>query len=539
MPKIVDLRPKKELLNVKFEKYQFSTQIVPVTEEIKLSKKVTHLEPSPGQDSLLEARLFAFHNHLFQSPYDDSCWFFDEDENLWCLESPNTLHHVHSLPKSPTKSYNSTIAFASQWFIALSNGGGALHILMKNQDQQKVIPIEADSGVLLAARHVLNDNALVLVMVSTIEENSKKRSKIILLNYSVKSQENFSENSIELSRRQELMVNGAVDYVHIESSGDFIDVLSGDSVKFTVDSMTPIDDASSSDKSELKIPKYYWSQDADSLTVWLKIPERHKDARADVKVTATSLAVTVEDSVLMQGECQFRIDEGTATWSRDKDTFRMEVTKQEGGQMWSELIRGDTGGEHLPNEGLAAEIHSRLSHLCTDQPEGATAQPAIGFNAEQLEECDLEGDQSYLQRIDLQEHLTTHLAILGTNNRLLFTQTHRLCIRQDHDGCVWSLLEAPNDWNVQHESTFPGFGYVEASKSNKKFCISPQNGDYVAIVEHNRHAFIYEKPGLDAKVAKQKIVDLGAEALPIMGAVATDDHLILLTQDKLYKLKVN
>ncbi|XP_063993014.1 nudC domain-containing protein 1 [Diachasmimorpha longicaudata] len=540
MPKIIELRPNKELVNVKFEKYQFSPEVVPITEEINLSKNVIHLEPSVGQDSLLEARLFAFHNHLFQSPYDDSCWFFDNDENLWCLQSTQTLHHVHSLPKPNPKSYNSTIAFASPSVSVLSNGGNALQVLVKNQDHQNVISIEEiNSGILMAARHVLEDDSLVIVLVSIVEENSKKRSKLIVLHYSMKNCESTSDLAIEFSRRQELMVNGAVDYVQVESSGGFLDVLSGDMAKFTHDSVKPIAGDTSTDKTDVKIPKYYWSQDEDSLTVWLKIPERLGDAVVDVRVTATSLAVALGDSILMQGNTPFRIDDGTATWSRDQDIFRLEVMKQEIGQMWNELIKGDAGGELLPNEKLAAEIHSRLSHLCTDQPEDAPAQPAIGFNAEQLEECDLEGDQSYLQRIDLQEHLTTHLALLGNNNRLLFTQAHRLCIRQDHDGCVWRLVEDPTDWTVQHESSLPGFGYVEASKSNKKFCVCPRNGHYVAIIEHNRHSFIYAKPGLDARVSKQQIVDLGSESLPIMGAIATDDYLVLLTQNKLYRLKVN
>lgn len=64
------------------------------------------------------------------------------------------------------------------------------------------------------------------------------------------------------------------------------------------------------------------------------------------------------------------------------------------------------------------------------------------------------------------------------------------------------------------------------------------DGAYVAIVEHTRHAFLYEKPEGFMPVAKQRIVDLGPEASPIMGAVATNKHLILLTTNKLYELEI-
>ncbi|XP_011311454.1 nudC domain-containing protein 1 [Fopius arisanus] len=537
MPKIIELRPRKELLNNHFEKYQFSSEVIPVTEEINLPKKVIHRVPSPGQDSLLEARLFAFHNHLFQSPYDDSCWFVDEDDTLWCFQPDGTLHHVHSLPNSSPRSFNSTISFASEEIIVVSSGGSSLDVILPNNEnpEQKVILTlkEIDSGVLMDAQHLQENNSLIILMSCIIEESNKKKSKIVVLNYSIENVE-----SPKLSRRQELVVNGSVDYAYIESSGDSIVVLSGDPARFTQDSMKPVHESSEESSPGVKIPSHYWSQDEDSVIVWVKIPERHNNAQVVVDVTANSLRISVEDEVLIQGNCQFSIDPDTATWGKEANGFKVEVMKAAPGQMWSELIQGNTEGEHLPNERLAAEIHSRLSHLCTDASEVETGQPAIGFNADQLEECDLEGNQSYLQRINLEFHLTTHLAILGTNNRLLFTQHQRLCIRQDHDGCVWHLQEVPNDWQLNHESTFPGFGYVEASKSNKKFCISPGNGHYVVIVEDTRHAFIYERPGANARIARQKIVDLGPKALSIVGAVATNEYLILLTENQLYKLKV-
>lgn len=121
----------------------------------------------------------------------------------------------------------------------------------------------------------------------------------------------------------------------------------------------------------------------------------------------------------------------------------------------------------------------RLAHLCADQIDNKQeGQPCLGFNAEQLEECDLERKDNLLQRIDLITQENTHLSMLGLNNHVLYTYKTKsgqaICLRHDNDGCLW-ITNQVNDmeWNIKHHYTFPGFGYVEASKSNKKFCLSP------------------------------------------------------------------
>jgi len=60
----------------------------------------------------------------------------------------------------------------------------------------------------------------------------------------------------------------------------------------------------------------------------------------------------------------------------------------------------------------------------------------------------------------------------------------------------------------------------------------------MAIVEHTRHVFLYERPDVGAKSAKQRIVDLDYQASPIMGVVATNKYLIVLSKDKLYRLQI-
>lgn len=70
------------------------------------------------------------------------------------------------------------------------------------------------------------------------------------------------------------------------------------------------------------------------------------------------------------------------------------------------------------------------------------------------------------------------MAMLGSSNRVLFAQKELfgqvICVRYDDDGCIWIIKESENDdWDLEHSHIYPGFGYVEASKTNKKFCVSP------------------------------------------------------------------
>ncbi|XP_043285241.1 nudC domain-containing protein 1 [Venturia canescens] len=549
MTKIIELRPDISSVDQNFEKYQYSADPVTINLEKTLPKDVYRQEPDNTQDSWLEARIFAFHNHLFRNPFDSSCWYVDENQDVWKLSKDGSVscHHRLSVRDQKSSTYNPSIVFASQEVIVLSNGGECLEILIENSSAEKETFKTTDitPGVLLDSRY-FRDKALVMIAMCCLTEvERKKQSQLIILSYEHSSKDN-ENNVLKLVRKNILKIRGPIEYAYIEANGDYVHAISQNTAIFEYDSTKPVETKKaeySENEKELKIPKYCWSQDEDSLTVWIKIAEKNRDDILVIDATATSLSVCLKGVELIKGDLQHRLDPDLTTWNREKDTIKLELVKHESGLMWNELIRGDTGGECLPNEALAAEIHNRLSHLCTSDSETGEGQPLVGFNADQLEECDLQDQDNFLQRINLNEHSTTHLAMLGSSNHVLFTQKltfgQRLCLRHDHHGCIW--IPRDNDtenWDVEHVDTFPGIGYVEASKTNKKFCISPPNGSYVAIVEHTRHAFLYEKPEGSAPIAKQRIVDLGSDSTPIMGAVATNEHLILLTTTKLYRLVI-
>lgn len=551
MTKIVELRPDKNLTNLKFEKYQFCSDDIPVDTEIDLKADVRRLELTTNRDSLLEARLFAFHNHLFKNPYDTSCWFIDENWIVWRFKKNGELERVHAIHSANENVenllYNPSIGFTSNHIVAISDGGNCLKLIRTDSQEQfkSFILNDAEPGVILDVRYVSSTSSIMIVMCDIRSTGEKKFTRLLLLTYKWNNSGGPDE-SIEFVNKEALKVKGAVEYVYIEDTGRHLHSICQDYVAFECPKVKESTSGNKNDSvrtEEIKIPKYCWSQDEDSLTVWLKIDKQYQN-KVKVNVKPQELSVTVDDNVLIQGQCQHKLDNDLTTWKYEDDRFKLELFKHESGLMWNELIKGDTGGEYLPNEALAAEIHSRLAHLCSDEADNKQqGQPCLGFNAEQLEECDLEGKDNLLQRIDLVEEKNTHVAMLGASNHVLFTcktkSGQAICLRHDNDGCMWVTGEVDDTkWNMEHYYTFPGFGYVEASKSNKKFCVSPTDGSYVAILEHTRYIFLYKRPEPNVQVGKQWIVDLGTETRPIMGTVATNKYLIVLTKNKLYRLNI-
>ncbi|XP_020300611.1 nudC domain-containing protein 1 [Pseudomyrmex gracilis] len=550
MPEIIELRPNKHLMNSSFEKYQFSNDIVSIISEIKLRNHVYRLEPNQNQESWLEARLFAFHNHLFKNPYDTSCWFIDEKLTVWCLDKDGSLSEMHKLNTTDAdllKIYNPSIAFTSNNIMAIFDGGKTLDLLtMDTKHNMKVFTLNSiEPGVIMNVQYVEENSKVIITMCSIVADNDQKKyTQLAVLSYALQ----YSENEItEISfiDKQISKVCGTVDYVCVEENGNYLHAICQDNIDFEKKNSQDFKVEQPSFDTQIKIPKYYWSQDEDTLTVWVKVPKQHSNKQPKINVKPLELSVVIDNEVLIQGECQHRLEENMATWRQKEDTLQIDLSKYENGLMWSELIKNDTGGECLPNETLAAEIHERLAHLCSNQQNDVReGQPCVGFNAEQLEECDLEGKDNFLQRIDLLKQTTTHLARLGSNNHMLFTYKRKrgqaVCLRHDHDACVWAIdtVDDENQWDVRHAYSFPGFGYVEASKTNKKFCVSPSDGSYIAIVEHTRHIFLYDKPDVGEQIAKQRIVDLNCETA-IMGVVATNKYLIIITKDKLYRLQIN
>lgn len=542
------MRPDKRLLNTDFEKYQLCSGITPIISEIRLKNAIYRQEPNNDQESLLEAKLFAYHNHLFKNPYDTSCWFVDKDFVVWRLRKDNALDQMcllHSKTGSSNLLYNPSIGFTCNKIAVVSDGGNCL-ILITEDEQKCVKSISlqgAEPGVILDVQYVETTSRLIIALCAIACDGKKKCSRISLLSY---NWQNENVEFLETIHTEILKVPGYVEYLRIEGNGDYLHSIAEDSIIFESPKSlnkpceNTVEDVKDDSGQSERQPKYCWTQDEDSISLWIKIEQQYRD-RVKIKVTPTELLIMWNNSLLLQGRFQHRLEEDLTTWKYEEDKLRMELVKYENGLMWNELFIGDKDGQYLPNEALAAEIHARLAHLCSETLENG-GQPCLGFNANQLEECDIKDKGSILQRLNINTQENTHLAMLGSSSYVLYTfkmkTGHAICLRYENDGCVWKIQPHDDSWDISHEYTYPVFGYVEASKRNKKFCVAPVNGTYVAILEHTRYIFLYERPNSDITVGRQWLLDLGPDSLPIMGAAATNNYLIVLSTDKVYRLQI-
>lgn len=329
---------------------------------------VYRLEPNHDQESWLEARLFAFHNHLFKNPYDLSSWFIDEDWIVWRLNKDGSLDQMYELHITKTNlskgKYNPSIGFTFNQIVVVSNGGERLDILIGDTKQvtRVLLSDSVEPGVIMNVQHV-EKSSKIIVTICTIaaDNNQKKYTQLILLSYAVQYAAENEIKSISYIDKQILKVQGTVDYVYVEENGNYLHSICQDTINFENKNVKKSESKveQSNTDSQIKIPKYYWSQNEDSITVWVKIPKQHNTKKPKINVKPLALSVVIDNEILIQGECQHRLEENAATWRHKEDTLQIDLSKYESGLMWSELIRGDTGGECLPNEDLAAEIHAR------------------------------------------------------------------------------------------------------------------------------------------------------------------------------------
>jgi len=129
-----------------------------------------------------------------------------------------------------------------------------------------------------------------------------------------------------------------------------------------------------------------------------------------------------------------------------------------------------------------------------------------------------------------------------------------MCLRHDVDGFIWQpeIPDAENSPPViwQHVGTFNAFGYVQASKQQRKFSTCAPNLSFVAIADCTRHLYVYHRPKpvatslhnrktgqkVDA-IARQQVVSLESSD-EILGLRANDTHIFVLCRRVLHAVRV-
>lgn len=116
------------------------------------------------------------------------------------------------------------------------------------------------------------------------------------------------------------------------------------------------------------------------------------------------------------------------------------------------------------------------------------------------------------------------------------------------DCCIF-LQNFQNDWTLKHEATLNCFGYIAASKNEKKFTLSSPDCNLGVICESNRHLFIYKsnydsasglrrRTGPQSLIGQQKLVTFDRINGEILGISIENDVIILLTENSILCLQL-
>uniref|UniRef100_A0A914WVS8 NudC domain-containing protein 1 n=1 Tax=Plectus sambesii TaxID=2011161 RepID=A0A914WVS8_9BILA len=411
-----------------------------------------------------------------------------------------------------------------------------------------------------------NDTSAVILLQSVVEapvpndQAHQKQSAFVTQLHWITLQETDSDGWI-LSRSREIETRGNVEFASLGIASDNVILASSRKCVFVADSAKPIEQLTTAmetidcDAAALAAESqpnkiYSWTQTADDVTAVFNL--RDGIAKTDIKfsLTSNSISLSVADKTLLAGQLSDAVDIDASTWTIESNKLELSLSKQDAGRMWSDVVVGDETGEYTADPDLVRQIGERLMQYTTENENMLNKDVKPTYNSEELEECDMVAaqDACFLSWLDDESHAVIRESDLS-GRQFLFTrrlgaqEPMSVCLRHDVDGVLWSF--DVNGKLVEHRATFNAFGYVQASKQQRKYSTCAPDGSYSVIIDGAKHAYIYWQPSplsTDLRnrkngnrvtaVAKQQLVTLPDMTDEILGFHAASDCLFLLTAGK-------
>ncbi|OWF48809.1 nudC domain-containing protein 1-like isoform X2 [Mizuhopecten yessoensis] len=590
MADTVELKICRELLDPKFDGYKLSLDKLPLYKS-QLDNAIEVVSLGDDQFSFHHAKIYGVHNHLFLDLWSEhtcSVYIIDTD---WAVVRSTSMgmtldtgRKVLQIPdatnqKLTPRRLNLVLQFISPDMAVISDGAGKFHLVdtgNRGDDSSnwKIIFSKdlIDNGepfVLAdAVTHTVDETHYVECLCVHVEESTEEQKDryrspyLTMLKWITLT--SVDRRSWSVERTRQLIGRKPYDYAAFDHTGSSVIISAAAEFKFVYDSSKPIQEEAAQEpgngQNGKPAPEYTWHQDSDEICAMFTVPEGVK--KEDIYLTLKSEYIDFgikNVKALLKGQLHRRIDVDASTWTIIGQRIELTLGKPQL-EAWPVIVQGDERGEMTVDEGLVAQIHERLAHLTSDDmnpsPELMEGQP---YNAQQLEDCDaFPDDSSLLHRIDGNTHRTVSQTNLGShqwlfNARVCRDQPPALCLRHDVDGLLWQpenvVKEQMTPW--KHISTFNAFGYVQASKQQRKYTTCPPGSLYVAVCDCVRHVYVYRQPtpitspvrnrktGQKVNaVAKQQLVSL--ESVDnILGIQATDEKLFMITRNMVYVANVN
>lgn len=124
-------------------------------------------------------------------------------------------------------------------------------------------------------------------------------------------------------------------------------------------------------------------------------------------------------------------------------------------------------------------------------------------------------------------------------------------VRHDVDLLLWTFPACTDSqWQPKHEGTLDAFGFVQASKVQKKYTMCSPNMLYSVIAEPKRHIFFYKAQYGTAEflknrfsgrvqIGQQRLFEMDKDATEICGMIVEDEVTVLITANEINVFQVN
>ncbi|XP_064466981.1 nudC domain-containing protein 1-like [Ornithodoros turicata] len=585
----IDLQPNRGLLDAKFECYRLTLEPLPVLKK-SLKNNIQKVHLQDDQYGYLHVQMTGLLNALIQDPWDFNTVFCITESHhvIWVhLSQDNQLTEprmVWQVPEPKGVQYTCTLSLPHAEWCLLSDGTGIVYILSSPSRPQgepwqlchTYCPEWSQpSAVLITSAHCsFPSNQQIECLMGYISRPQDVQGNVTIsettvhfvcvlewLTFSCALVADCSSWSLKRVRR--LMGASVPVYSAFDTLGSSLCLASEKEFSFIFDSCKPeigheVEDAATKAKEP---PLYSFIQAGETVTVVFKLPESVTKKDVKVELSATTIEICVNEKTVLKGDFPHAVIKHDSTWTILDQKLEVHLTKAEAGTVWKEVVKGDTRGEEVFDPAFVEEIHTRLAHLTSDAEAKELEKPA--YNYQELDECDDTTEYFSFTRLCGDSHRATHQVNLSGHQWLFKVQTSpdslpALCLRHDVDGLVWQPKDVASDgdadpFRVEHVATFNAFGYVQASKQDRKYELGSPDFSFAAICDSVRHLYLYRQPESLSKslelrnrktgkevstIAKQHVISL-EQCDAILGMVTSPQCIFVLSSNTIYAVRVS
>ncbi|XP_004525905.1 nudC domain-containing protein 1 [Ceratitis capitata] len=565
MPKIVELRADRSLIRNNFDGYKLSLDPVPVIRQ-ELSSAPYKAEPNEDQYSLLHAEHFTLQNLLQVDPWARTSSYYitrlgevmrtSYNETTGRAEPIKVVYRLSRTTPHVKGDYNYTMRFISEKYCIICDGIQNIFLLDTSDRlkaaEWKLIAETCLSNLVTNVRNfALYDCRLDIVRekkqismaigrIERIENQSSGGSSHFMHLYWAKWEQN---GNWVFSIIDTLEGRGSLYYCAFEPRADSLIICSNHEYKFR--SKSAIEKSESkTEKSALhdenyEIGGFSWVQTDDDITMKFDVREGKKKSDYNVKYVGDKLTVKCSEDMLIDNELFDKIDNDLTTWTVENNYLQITLVKQISLLRWPSLLSNGIG----PKESID---DNRPSDVPLDQ------KPIANLEAP-IEDCDFPmgtiDEEVQIGRYNMVTKSITHAVVLGSSPPIFSTNLrpgfpNAIAIRQDIDAGLWLQQynpSKPDDWSLRHEGNLHAFGYVQASKQQRKFVECSPDLNYALICESHRHIFIYKsnydganglrnRNGPQVKIGKQHLITL-EDVGEVLG-LTTAEHLVTILTER-------